>query len=69
MFFVYETTNLNGKIYVGVHSGNVNDSYLGSGKYLVSAISKYGKENFSRKILHVTKSLEDAYEIEKINSF
>jgi hypothetical protein len=52
-----------------VHSGNVNDSYLGSGKYLVSAISKYGKENFSRKILHVTKSLEDAYEIEKINSF
>ena len=50
---VYITTNLiNGRQYIGDHStDNLNDGYLGSGKALIKAISKYGKENFKREIL------------------
>jgi hypothetical protein len=66
MFFVYETKNLiNGKIYIGVHVGKIDDSYLGSGTYLSAAILKYGRENFTRKILYVTESIDEAYELEK----
>ena len=52
MNFIYLTTNLeNGKQYVGSHSGSENDSYLGSGKIILSSIKKYGREKFKRKIL------------------
>jgi group I intron endonuclease len=52
MNFVYLTTNLvNGKQYVGSHEGNLNDSYLGSGKILRMAIKKYGIENFQREVI------------------
>ena len=52
-YFLYETKNLiNGKIYIGVHStDNSEDRYLGSGKVLITAIKKYGIENFQRTIL------------------
>lgn len=52
MNFVYITTNkINGKQYVGSHSGDISDGYLGSGKILKYAIKKYGRENFERKII------------------
>lgn len=64
---LYETRNsLNGKIYIGVRtlSGTYHDNhYLGSGKLLKAAIKKYGRENFTRKIL--VKSTPDyCYELE-----
>jgi hypothetical protein len=61
--FTYQTTNLiNGKIYIGVHSTtNINDGYLGSGKFLKLAINKYGKENFNRIELDFFKSSKEAY--------
>jgi group I intron endonuclease len=50
--YIYETkNNLNDKIYVGYHYGTSGDSYLGSGKMVLVAIKKYGKENFSKRIL------------------
>jgi group I intron endonuclease len=50
--FIYISTNLiNGKQYVGSHLGTQNDSYLGSGVYLIKAVKKYGNENFKREIL------------------
>lgn len=51
--YIYITTNLiNGKKYIGQHRSNKLDhSYLGSGKALTEAVIKYGKENFSTKIL------------------
>lgn len=52
MNFVYLTTNLiTGKQYVGSHNGDINDSYLGSGKIMLKTIKKNGKENFKREIL------------------
>ena len=62
IYFVYITTNLiNSKQYVGEHTANMNDSYLGSGKLLKSTIKKYGKENFKREILEYFNSKEEAF--------
>jgi len=66
--FVYVTTNLvNGKQYIGDHSTNdLNDGYLGSGKYFINAVKKYGKQNFSRKILEHFKTKEEAFNCQSI---
>jgi hypothetical protein len=60
---VYLTTNLiNGKQYVGDHStDDLNDGYLGSGKYLVKAFFKYGKSNFKKEILEQFNTKEEAF--------
>jgi hypothetical protein len=51
--FIYKTTNLiNEKYYVGMHStDDLNDGYIGSGKYLSRSIKKYGINNFKFEIL------------------
>lgn len=60
-FTIYKTTNLiNGKIYIGKHqTENVNDSYIGSGKFLLKAIKIHGRENFSKEILFVFETEEE----------
>ena len=68
MFFIlYETTNLiNGKKYIGIHkTSNIDDGYLGSGKVFLNAVLKYGKHNFTRKILELCNSFEELLEKEK----
>ena len=62
--FIYKTTNkINGKYYIGLHTtNNIEDGYLGSGKYLRYSVNKYGPENFEREILEYydnTKDLKD----------
>lgn len=68
-YIVYKTTNLiNDKFYIGVHkisSQNKNDSYLGSGKLLNLALSKYGRENFCREILFEFDNHIEAYDKER----
>ena len=51
--YIYETINLiNGKKYIGKHKSKEFDkNYYGSGTYLKKALEKYGKENFSIKII------------------
>lgn len=51
--YIYKTTNLvNNKIYIGQHKADqFNVTYFGSGKSLLNAINKYGKENFICEIL------------------
>ena len=65
--YLYKTTNLkNGKFYVGIHStDNLEDGYLGSGKYLWNSIYKYGKEHFEREILELFETREKLFEREK----
>ena len=63
MIFTYVTTNLvNNKQYVGVHETlDINDNYLGSGKYLEKAIAKYGKKNFKIDVLEYCDNREKAF--------
>lgn len=53
--FVYMWVNkIDGKKYIGSHIGTTDDGYVGSGKYFLHAINKYGLENFERTILEET---------------
>ena len=69
---IYLTENLvNGKKYIGKDSKN-NPAYLGSGKYLLKAIKKYGRVNFQKTVLEYCESIEDLnskeiYWIQKYN--
>lgn len=74
-WIVYETTNkINGKYYIGVHKQKILpfefDGYLGSGRKMKFAISKYGKNNFFRETLFVFDNHIDAFlkEAEIVNN-
>lgn len=66
--YVYIIRNLvNMKIYIGKHSSSsLENDYYGSGKLINEAISKYGKENFTKEILYVASSIEDALYAESL---
>jgi len=66
-YIVYETIcQCNQKIYIGCHATNdLHDGYLGSGSLLIKAIKKYGRNNFSRKILHQFNNPKDMFNKER----
>ena len=70
-YTIYKVTNkINGKIYVGSHkTKDLNDNYMGSGKYLRHAFEKHGIENFNKEILYIfdTPELMYAKEAEIVN--
>jgi len=72
MPIIYKTTcNINNKIYIG-QSKHKKCSYFGSGKLLLLAIKKYGKENFSKEILiegHFSQKELDELEVKYISEF
>jgi group I intron endonuclease len=72
MFYsIYKITNqIDGKIYIGSHkTKDLDDSYMGSGKYLKYAQEKHGIENFTKEILFVYETPEEMYakEAELVN--
>lgn len=76
--YVYLIENkVNGKKYIGKHSTDLDffeDDYYGSGILICQAINKYGKENFSRKLLGQYKTEAEAFdaeekEIDKVHAY
>ena len=64
--YIYLTTNtVNNKKYIGQHRGEFTTEYLGSGKVLKQALSKYGKENFTVIMLDTANSKEELDSLEK----
>lgn len=59
--YIYLTTNkINGKQYVGQHiKSHFDTKYKGSGKTLLKAFKKYGKENFECHIIDTAESQEE----------
>lgn len=66
--YVYRTTCIpNGKTYVGVRSSRcwpTEDTYLGSGTALTAAVRKYGRKCFSKQVLVIVETREEALRIE-----
>ncbi len=66
IYYLYKTVNqINNKEYIGVHHGELNDRYMGSGVLLKKAIKKYGRENFRKEILETFEEREKAFERER----
>ena len=61
--FVYKTTHVNGKYYIGRHqTKNLNDGYLGSGKWVRSIKDK---TSLTREIIAEATSFEELCKLEE----
>lgn len=65
---LYKITNLvNGKMYIGQHvTDNLDDGYMGSGKLMKRALSKYGAENFRKEWLGFYEDEEELNYMERV---
>ena len=67
--YIYETTCVpTGKKYIGMHKwlkDTIGPNYLGSGLHLKRAVDKYGKENFTCRIIEWCETREELSEREQ----
>lgn len=70
-YVIYQITNkINKKIYIGAHcTKNIDDNYMGSGRYIKAAIKHFGLEYFEKIILFKFDTKEEmlAKERELVN--
>lgn len=66
MFITYKITcNITGKYYIGSHkTDNIDDGYMGSGRFIRQSIMQYGVENHTKEILGVFDTREESLELE-----
>lgn len=66
-YTIYQITNtINNKIYIGKHqTHNPEDNYFGSGKAIVNAIKKHGKESFTKEVLYIFDNEDEMNNKEK----
>lgn len=66
-YLIYKITHRDSDMYyIGAHKTNdINDGYMGSGKYIKLAIEYYGIENFDKKILFNFSTEDEMWEKEK----
>ena len=66
-YIIYKiTNNINERYYIGRHAtSNMDDGYMGSGKAIKNALSKYGVENFTKEIIATAETAEKLWELEK----
>ena len=47
-----------------MHSGTVDDAYLGSGQILKASVKKHGRDSHVREILHLCETIEEMCKLE-----
>ena len=65
--YIYETTNnVNGKTYIGQKLSSVFiDNYFGSGVLICKALTKYGKDNFTHRLIAEANTIEELDKLER----
>jgi hypothetical protein len=62
--FIYKTTHINGKYYIGRHStNNIDDGYIGSGIWVTEIKDK---SSLTREILEYANSFEELVQLENL---
>ena len=66
MFVTYKITcTITGKYYIGSHkTEDINDNYMGSGRFIRQSIAQYGVENHIKEILGIFDTRGESLELE-----
>lgn len=67
--FIYRWTNIeNSMKYIGSHIGDIDDGYIGSGKYFINAYRK-NPDSFRREILEIIEGDDVKYRIKDLEEY
>lgn len=68
MFITYKITcKITGQYYIGSHKTNdINDDYMGSGRYIRESIRQYGVENHIKEIIGIFETRQESLDLEHL---